>query len=194
VLLLQEIHDKDFDYFPDFLDVKAADRLYNYLLNNVSWEEEFIQMFGNSVKVPRLVKWIADQGISYGYSGVQHMSEDWPEELKPIRSAIEKQSEVQFNGLLLNLYRNGKDYMGWHADDEKSLGNQPTIASLSLGAVRKFQFRERHKGSKIHNLALAHGSLLLMKKDFQTKYKHQLPKSSSCKSPRINLTFRKILN
>lgn len=186
-----KLPDAELIYYPDFLQPKMADFLYAYLLNSIPWKQQNIKLFGKEIPQPRLTAFFAEKGISYTYSGLQLQSNSFLSEIQKLKEQIEKNSEINFNTCLANLYRDGKDSMGWHADDEKVLGENPVIASISLGGVRRFQWKHKTKSLK-EELALEHGNLLLMKGSMQYFWKHQLPKTTKQISPRINLTFRKI--
>jgi len=178
-------------FYPDFLATNDANDFYNSLLTHLAWSEEHIQMFGKSVKVPRLVCWYGDRNSVYRYSGVEHLPQPWTETLSGLKDKIETFTQHSFNSVLGNLYRDGSDSMGWHSDDEKELGQHPFIASLSLGENRIFKVR--HKSSKEqYKLLLPHGSLLIMSGSFQQYWQHCIPKTSTPVASRINLTFRTI--
>lgn len=179
--------------YPDFLNANTADQLFTLLLNQLAWSEETINMFGKSILVPRLVCWYGDQNAIYNYSGVRHDPLPWIQPLLDIKNKLETFTSHSFNSVLGNLYRNEKDSMGWHSDNEKELGDEPFIASLSLGEARIF--KARHKTSKKSiKLTLTHGSLLTMSGNFQQCWQHCVPKCSTQKGERINLTFRNILS
>lgn len=175
--------------FTDFLDRDAADGFFNELSCSIPWESTAIPMFGRDVIEPRLSAWIADDGVSYRYSGRNRTVHPWNETLALLRARVEEVSGATFNGVLVNLYRNGNDHMGWHADDERSLGSDPIIASVSLGASRRFDFRHRETNETVTTL-LTHGSLLVMSGAVQSRWKHRIPKTAKISAPRINLTFR----
>ena len=148
-------------------------------------------MFGRTVRVPRLVCWYGNRNAIYRYSGVEHIPHPWTKSLSELKTRIETFTQRTFNSVLGNLYRNGYDSMGWHSDDEKELGPNPFIASISLGSTRLFKVR--HKSSKEQiKLLLPHGSLLTMSGPFQHHWQHSIPKTSAPIAPRINLTFRDI--
>ncbi|WP_455208450.1 alpha-ketoglutarate-dependent dioxygenase AlkB family protein [Kaarinaea lacus] len=177
--------------YPDFLTKEAADNLYRLYLNDLAWSEEHIQIYGKSILVPRLVCWYGNQDAVYNYSGVKHTPLPWTASLTALKAQVETFTQHTFNSVLGNLYRNEEDSMGWHADDEKELGINPFIASVSLGAERIF--KARHKTTKEQiKLILPHGSLLTMSGPFQQYWQHSIPKTSISKTPRINLTFRYI--
>jgi alkylated DNA repair dioxygenase AlkB len=160
------------------------------LIEEISWRQDEIVLFGRPILQPRLVCWMADPGIALRYSGLTIEATSWAEPLTYIKHLIETKTGYRFNGVLLNYYRHGTDSMGWHADDEPELGPDPVIASISLGAERKFQLKPKSGPSAVQTILLEHGSLLLMGTGSQRYYKHQVPKVSRPIGPRINLTFR----
>nr|WP_256488982.1 alpha-ketoglutarate-dependent dioxygenase AlkB [Dyella lutea] len=179
----------------DWLAPTEADRLLTDLLSSIPWEIHRIRMFGREVASPRLSCWIGDPGASYVYSRTRFEPHPWPGALGALRARVEQACGVRFNSVLANLYRDGSDAMGWHSDDEPELGARPVIASLSLGAERRFVFRPRRRdepGRRASELRLAHGSLLRMAGDTQQLYQHALPRTTRVTMPRINLTFRHI--
>lgn len=169
-----------------------SDQLFSTLLTSLKWQEEDILIFGKKVKVPRLMCWYGDDNANYQYSGVNHVPKPWTRELNKIKGKVEQQCKYTFNSVLANLYRDGKDSMGCHSDDEKELGINPLIASLSLGDERLFKMHHK-KSKKVLNINLTHGDLLVMGGTCQHYWLHSVPKTKLVKSPRINLTFRKIL-
>lgn len=177
------------DYTPHFLDAKQSEDLLKRLLNEAFFEQNEITLFGNTVKVPRLEAYFALNGEQYGYSGQVLKSQKFPKYLDDLRRMVEQKTAQQYNALLVNYYRNGKDSNGWHADNEKSLGRNPSIASISLGATRRFDLRHL-KSCTVRKIMLENGSLLHMHGELQHHYKHQLPKIKALTSARINLTFR----
>ena len=184
--------DGELNYLPGFIDTEAAYRLHERLLVELAWQAEDIIIAGRRVKVPRLVCWYGEEGAVYRYSGVVHHPLPWPDALSQVRQKIERTCGHLFNSVLGNLYRDGQDSMGWHADKEKELGENPFIASLSLGEERLFKIRHNQTGEHL-NLMLANGSLLLMGGRLQQHWRHCVPKVREAKSARINLTFRTIL-
>ncbi|MEM1283248.1 MAG: alpha-ketoglutarate-dependent dioxygenase AlkB [Chlamydiota bacterium] len=176
-------------YYSDWYTDVEADQLMKELLF-LPWETEEIKMFGKIITVPRKVLWVADEGVNYKNSGKEHYPKKWNRELSKIRKRLEKEIS-SFNSVLCNLYHDGRDYMGWHQDNEPELGQRPTIASLTFGAERKFQFRHRITKEKVE-ITLTHGSLLVMYGNSQDLWQHALPKMLRVKDPRINLTFRNI--
>ncbi|MEN2281106.1 alpha-ketoglutarate-dependent dioxygenase AlkB [Algoriphagus sp. SE2] len=180
-------------YYGKFLSKEASDRFLKLLLNGIEWKQEPIKIFGKTLLQPRLTALYGDQGKIYKYSGIQMIPVQWTDFLLEIKEKVEKLTNSDFTHVLLNQYRNGEDSMGWHRDNELSLGKKPTIASVSFGAVREFQIRHyKEKTNKI-KIPLEHGSLLLMGDVSQQYWEHQLPKSKKVNSIRINLTFRKIV-
>lgn len=174
-----------------FYPTKQAGQLFSNLLEHLPWQEEEIFIFGKWVKVPRLMCWFGDPGAFYKYSGVNHSPLPWTPELLGIKTKIEQHYPCQFNSVLANLYRNGQDSMGCHADNEKELGQNPIIASLSFGDKRVFKLH--HKKKKQHlDLTLGSGDLLIMAGELQHHWVHSIPKTKKQKSARINLTFRLI--
>ena len=145
-------------------------------------------MFGRTLPSPRRTAWYGDH--AYRYSRLTWSPRPWTDELIKIKTRIETLCDAPFNGVLLNLYRDGRDSMGWHSDDEAELGPAPVIASLSLGAPRRFVFRCRADAADKHALELPHDSLLIMRGDTQANWQHALPKTAKPVAPRINLTFR----
>ncbi len=183
--------DAEIRYWPGFLTPEEADALLARLLIDIPWQQDRIRLFGREHLIPRLQAFLSDPGIHYTYSGLKLAGDLWLPALLPLKQRLETLSGQPFNALLLNLYRDGQDCMGWHADNEPELGPNPTIASISLGAPRRF--RLRHNASRdTESLTLAHGSLLLMAGPTQHHWQHSLPRTQRCQDPRINLTFRLI--
>lgn len=177
-------------FYPAFFDKTESDVLFQSLLTQVNWKQEPIRIFGKEVMQPRLTAWFAEEGKSYSYSGITMEAYPWNEALRKIKSKVEKEADVKFNSALLNLYRDGRDSMGWHRDNEKELGVNPVIASVSFGAMRTFQLREYQTKSNLRSIPLAHGSMLLMRGETQPYWEHQVPKTNKINAPRINITFR----
>jgi alkylated DNA repair dioxygenase AlkB len=175
-----------------FYNKAESDPLFTKLLTNLHWQEEDIFIFSKWVKVPRLMCWYGDPNAYYQYSGVSHQPLPWTLELQRIRGKVEQHCQCTFSSVLANLYRDGRDSMGCHADDEKELGINPTIASLSLGEERLFKLHHK-KSKQTLNINLQHGDLLVMGGTCQRYWMHSVPKTKAHKTPRINLTFRKIL-
>lgn len=163
------------------------------LLTTVPWSSQTITMFGKQYVEPRRTAWFGDDGASYTYSGITMTPLAWTPLLTSLRKICEEHSGGSFNSVLLNLYRDGNDKMGWHADDEPELGVEPVIASLSLGVTRRFRFRHRTT-KEIVECELATGSLVVMSGLSQKYWVHEVPRQKRITDPRINLTFRKIQN
>lgn len=180
-------------YMPEFIAGPTADRLYSKLMQETVWQSRTIVMFGKKLMQPRKIAFQGDSGISYGYSGDVYHADPWNESLVPLKAGIERTARCRFNCVLLNLYRDGRDSMGWHSDDEAELGSCPTIASVSLGASRRFLLRCSRDTSKKVAIEPAHGSLMIMRGDLQHHWQHALPKTARAVQPRINLTFRKVV-
>lgn len=162
-------------------------------LLSLDWKIEILHLFGKKIPSPRCVLWMGDPGITYRYSGVDHVASGWHPLIASIRDKLKASTGIAFNSVLGNLYRDGNDYMGWHCDNEKTLGPQPTIASVSFGATRPFVFKHKKTKEK-HKLVLTSGSLLIMKNQCQDEWLHTLPKVAKLTEPRVNLTFRKVFN
>lgn len=178
-----------------WLSEVEADGLLTDLGESIPWEIHRIHMFGREVDSPRLSCWIGDAGAGYTYSRTRFEPHPWTPLLASLRVRVEVACGARFNSVLANLYRDGRDSMGWHSDDEAELGVRPVIASLSLGAARSFRFRPRAVAPgrrEVRALELSHGSLLRMGGDTQKLYQHGLPKVSAAIGARINLTFRYI--
>jgi alkylated DNA repair dioxygenase AlkB len=176
-----------------WLPSAEADALLLALHDGVPWEVHRLRMFGRWVDSPRLSCWMGDAGALYRYSGADFVPHPWLESLLPLRERLQQACQSRFNSVLLNRYRDGSDSMGWHSDDEPELGERPLIASLSLGAPRRFLLRRRDDHSCKREFLLGHGDLLVMAGDTQRFYQHALPKTRRPTGERINLTFRQIL-
>lgn len=180
-------------YHSNFITESKASRLFDALMHTIQWGEESLWIAGKERKVPRLVAWHGDEGAFYRYSGKLHKPLPWVDELFRIKQKLEAELDTAFNSVLCNLYRNGHDSMGWHADDEKELGKEPTIASISLGQPRAFHLKHKTNTSLRHKMTLNSGSLLIMKGTMQQHWLHQVPKEPKITQPRMNLTFRNII-
>jgi alkylated DNA repair dioxygenase AlkB len=186
-----ELEDTYLLYLPHFLSLTEAEHWFTFLKNKVIFQPGDIKLFGKTYAKPRLEAFYAENELTYSYSGKQMKTEPLFTEIKELKKRVETISNLNFNAVLINLYRNGMDSNGWHADNEKELGKDPCIASLSLGAERIFELKHNQTKKKI-KLKLKHGSLLCMMEGSQRFWKHQLPKDKTVDIPRINLTFRKI--
>jgi len=169
-----------------------AERLFQQLMDNLQWRQEYIRIQGKVLPIPRLQAWYGDPGTGYGYSGIKLEPLPWTPELIQIRERLQELTARNFNSVLCNLYRNGQDSVAWHADNEAELGTNPVIASVSLGATRRFQLKPRRGRGETLTLDLPHNSLLVMAGALQHHWIHQVPKTRRPVGPRINLTFRQI--
>jgi len=188
------IPDGELNWWPEFFGKEESQELLEKLREETEWRQDQITIFGKKVNQPRLVAWYGDPGASYSYSGLKMEPNIWTPLLNDIRRKIETACENTFNSVLLNLYRNGQDSMGWHSDDEPELGQNPVIASLSLGQERMFHLRHKfQKDIPTQKILLNSGGLLIMAGSTQHFWKHQIPKSKRKMEARMNLTFRKII-
>ena len=178
-------------YYGRIFSKAKSQELFELLHERVSWKPDEVIMFGKRIETSRKSAWYGDRSFEYTYSGITKRAELWFPELANLRRQVEVLTGKRFNSCLLNLYHNGGEGMGWHADNEPELGKNPVIASLSLGAERKFVFRHRTEDKKV-DLVLENGSLLLMQAETQDYWLHSLPKSRQISEPRISLTFREI--
>jgi len=187
-----KLPDSEIIYFPKFYDSETASKMFETLLKETSWQQDDIKVFGKTYKQPRLTALYAENEKPYSYSNLTMHPKPFSPLLKEIKKDLEAISGKEFTTVLLNLYRDGNDSNGWHSDDEKELGNNPAIASLSLGAERMFHLNHKTIPNLKTKMALNHGSLLLMQGPTQHFWKHQLAKTARKVGPRINLTFRLI--
>ena len=179
-------------YSSCFSEVES-DVIFQNLLTEINWRQDRIKFYGKEINIPRLTAWYGDSGKSYTYSNITMNPIPWTPVLLTIKKRVEEIAKISFNSVLINLYRDGKDSMGWHSDDEPELGKDPIIASVSFGGVRKFRLRHRfNKTLEKVEFNLTHGSLLMMKGKTQEFWQHQIPKTAKLVMPRINLTFRVI--
>lgn len=182
----------DVDYYPGFFSPPSSQSIFNRLIEDITWHQEPIWMFGKKIMQPRLTALYGNPAIPYSYSGITMETIAWDKLLLDIKDKVEHVCNTEFTHVLLNYYRHGQDSMGWHRDNEKSLGNNPVIASLSFGQERVFQFRKYSDKSEKKSITLGNGSLLLMQGATQKYWEHQVPKRAGIQAGRINLTFRKI--
>jgi alkylated DNA repair dioxygenase AlkB len=181
-----------FIYLPKVMSSDKSSGLYTHLAESLNWQQPSINMFGKSHPIPRLQCFIADPNANYTYSNSYLKKEAWPSILAALRTRLESHYGHTFNAVLVNWYRDGKDSMGWHSDDEAELGDSPFIVSLSLGSTRKFLIRDK-QSQKQWPIMLEDGSCLIMQGLSQLKYQHSLPKQLKVNQGRINLTFRSII-
>ena len=179
-------------YYPAWLASCKASELLAVLSEQLQWSQPSIHIVGKRVPIPRLQAWYGDAGAVMRYSGISLPPLDWHPSLLSLRQQLQADLGQTFNSVLANLYRNGNDSMGWHADNEKELGERPFIASLSLGQARRFSFKPRFDGAKRVDLVLNHGDMLTMGGDTQEHWHHAIPKTKEEIGARINLTYRLI--
>jgi len=179
-------------FYPGFFSPSESDHYLIRMQEEIEWKQETIKLYGKELLQPRLTAFCGDTGKKYSYSGITMRPRKWTDSLLEIKRRIEMVAGVQFTSALLNFYRDGKDSMGWHRDNEKELGVNPVIGSVSFGATRTFQFRNYKEKKVAGSIELTHGSLLLMKGETQRHWEHQLPKMNKEIGKRINITFRVI--
>lgn len=191
--IILPLPDAVFEFYPNFFLNEEADILFEKLRLETPWQHDEITIFGKKILQPRLTCLFGNEGKPYSYSGLTMQPHPWNSTIMHIKNEVEANCNENFTTVLANLYRNEKDSNGWHADNERELGRNPIIASVSFGEERKFQLKHISDNNIKLSLNLTHGSLLLMKEGSQIHYKHQIPKASQPKNNRINLTFRTIL-
>lgn len=182
--------DSSIVYYPEFFNRTESNHYFKTLLERISWQQDDITIFGKTYKQPRLTALYANNKEPYSYSNITMTPHEFTKELLDIKSKVETVINTDFTTCLLNKYRNGQDSNGWHADNEKELGINPIIASISFGAERLFKLKHRQDKSLKKDLILQHGSLLIMKGETQHHWLHQIPKTKKVVGKRINLTFR----
>ncbi|MDW5289913.1 alpha-ketoglutarate-dependent dioxygenase AlkB family protein [Formosa sp. PL04] len=190
--IILKMKDAEVIYFPSFFSPFEADQYYNSLLKSINWQQDDITLFGKTFQQPRLTALYANNNKSYSYSGISMNPHSFTKTLAGIKTKVETETKHKFTTCLCNLYRDGQDSNGWHADNEKELGLNPIIASVSFGAERIFHLKHKHETDLKQKLILNHGSLLLMKGETQQYWLHQLPKTKKQIGKRINLTFRTV--
>ncbi|MGA6121735.1 alpha-ketoglutarate-dependent dioxygenase AlkB family protein [Sphingobacterium anhuiense] len=178
--------------FPELFNHSVSNQLFELLTQNIQWKQEPVKIMEQEIMLPRLTAWYGDVGMSYSYTGITMHPLPWTQELLDIKEAIEKISGEHFNSALLNLYRDGNDSVGWHRDNEKSLGVNPVIGSVSFGESREFSLKH-YKDKKLRiKVMLDSGSFLLMKEETQHNWLHSIQKNPAIIEPRINIIFRTI--
>lgn len=186
-------YDGTVNYFGKILTVTESDFYFDALLNNIHWKKDEAVIFGKYIQTKRKVVWYGDSEFEYTYSNTTKKALLWTKELLELKTFVEEKTGETFNSCLLNLYHSGDEGMAWHSDGEKDLKKNGAIASLSLGAERKFSFKNKQSKETV-SLILEHGSLLVMKDTTQQYWLHRLPPTKLITRPRINLTFRTIIN
>ena len=188
-----DLPDAEVLLFRNLFSKNEADALFEELRQAVSWQREKINLYGKEYALPRLTAWYGEPNKTYIYSGITVEASPWIPVILKIKERIERVSNVPFNSVLLNRYRNGSDGVSWHADDEPELGENPVIGSVSLGEERSFQMKHKtDKNAKNKAILLENGSYLLMQGPTQHHWLHQIPKSKRSMNERINLTFRNV--
>jgi len=187
-----KLRNGEYLYIREFFKKEQADFYMETFMKNIQWQQEEMKMYGRVVKFPRLTAWYGDNNKPYSFSGITLQPKDWTSELLSIKKQIELLSDVTFNSVLLNKYRDGNDSIAWHTDAEKELGHNPVIVSVNFGAERIFQLKHIQTNERL-DITLSHGSILIMMGELQHYWQHQVPKTKKTKDPRINLTFRKII-
>jgi len=185
-----KLEDANVWYYPEFFSKAESERYYEIFLSETKWQQDDITVFGKSYKQPRLTALYGNNEKPYSYSNITMHPHTFTEELLEIKSKVETIVNEKFTTCLLNLYRDGQDSNGWHADNEKELGKNPVIASVSFGASRLFHLKHRYKPELKHKLDLESGSLFIMKGETQHNWLHQIPKTKKKVEIRINITFR----
>ncbi|WP_452601433.1 alpha-ketoglutarate-dependent dioxygenase AlkB family protein [Pontimicrobium sp. MEBiC06410] len=187
-----DLPDADISYFPNFFNIAEANFYYNTLLKVIPWQQDDITVFGKTYKQPRLTALFADNNKPYSYSNISMQPHSFNSHLLAIKDKLKIKTNTSFTTCLANLYRDGQDSNGWHADNEKELGKNPVIASVTFGEMRHFHLKHRTDKTLREKLLLEHGSLLLMQGETQHHWLHQIAKTKREIQPRINLTFRVI--
>lgn len=186
------IENGELNYIENFFDDENSNYFFKKLIKQIKWRQDFINISNKSIRIPRLTAWYGDQYKSYSYSGINMDPKPFTKDLVQIKNKIEKKLKHSFNSVLINYYRSGQDSVSWHSDDEKELGMNPVIASVSFGAARHFKLRNKKNHKLFHRFILNHGSLFVMKGSTQKFWEHEVPKTKRDVLPRINLTFRYI--
>jgi alkylated DNA repair dioxygenase AlkB len=181
-------------FYRNFFDSQESDRIFEILRDEINWRQDKMKLYGKEINLPRKTAWYGERDKSYTFSGIHLNPEPWTPTLLQVKERIEDVAKVQFNSVLLNLYRHGNDGISWHTDEEPELGENPIIGSVSLGGTRRFMFRHRQDKDIRAEVELTDGSFLLMAGETQHFWQHQIPKTSRQVEPRINLTFRVIIN
>lgn len=184
--------DGELRFWPRFLAPRQSECLFATLRALTPWEQSEITIAGRRIPIPRLNAWYGDPGADYSYSGVALDTLPWPRDLLQLKESVERATGHRFNSALLNLYRHGEDSVDWHSDDEPELGREPVVASVSLGAVRRFELKHRTIPATRQSLELPDGSLLLMAGALQHHWLHRVPKQRGVEGERINITFRRV--
>lgn len=197
----RKVSDRSVEYFQenDSLDWRTAkwkeltaEKLAQIRFTNIFWKQDSINLYGKTMPLPRLTAWYGDSGKSYSYAGIKSEPNVWNKGLLYLKHEAERHASIEFNSVLLNWYRDGEDYLNWHADDEKELGKNPEIGSVNFGETRDFLLRRNSDTSQKIALPLKHGTLLIMRGELQHFWQHSVPKRKRVHGSRFNLTFRRI--
>jgi alkylated DNA repair dioxygenase AlkB len=189
------LKDGEILFMKNFLTSTDSKKYFDILQSTINWRQEEIKYYGKVYPIPRKTAWYGYEGLDYSYSGINCNPEPWTAELLYLKKEIEQfLPEVDFNSVLLNMYRDGNDKVSWHADDEKELGLNPTIASLSIGETRRFDLKHKDNPELQYKFELTPGSLIIMRGALQHNWLHQIPVQKKVTKPRINLTFRTIVS
>jgi len=187
--LFDDTPEPEIDWYPDWLAPHAAAALLERIVAQTAWQQDRIRTPAGWTPLPRLTAWQGEADAVYVYSGIRNVPQPWSPAVAELREAVDAICGVRFNSVLLNRYRTGADSMGWHADDERELGAEPVIASVSLGATRRFDLRHNATGV-VRSFRLTSGSLLVMRGQTQAQWRHRVPKEAGVAGERVNLTFR----
>lgn len=190
-----QLGDADIREYPHAFSEEESSKILLSLMRQIPWQQDVLWIAGKKRPIPRLQCWMGDQGTSYQYSGLKLTPTPWNTIVLAVRRYLKSLTGLDFNSALLNYYRDGRDSVAWHADDEPELGSNPIIASVSFGAERMFELKHKVQVElPKYQIRLRNGSILLMGNTLQNNWVHQLPKTKSSKDPRINLTFRNIID
>jgi len=189
--LFDDTPQPDVDWHPGWLAPDAAAALFERVVAETAWQQDRIRTPAGWIPLPRLTAWQGEPDAVYVYSGIRNVPQPWSPAVAELRDAVDAACGVRFNSVLLNRYRSGADSMGWHADHEPELGEEPVIASVSLGATRRFDLRHNRTGV-VRSFQLTSGSLLVMRGQTQAQWRHRVPKEGGVGGggERVNLTFR----
>lgn len=183
------VEDGILQYFENY-----SDETLENVLKDLSWRQDFITMYGKTHPLPRMTAWHGEEGLVHSYSGIKMVAVKWTPVLLKLKIQLEADLNTTFNSVLVNYYRDGSDHMSYHSDDEKELGQNPIIASLSFGETRSFQLKHKFDLSKkTFSLSITDGSLVVMRGELQHFWVHKIAKTAKKIGPRVNLTFRNIL-
>jgi alkylated DNA repair dioxygenase AlkB len=181
-------------FYRNFFGWQESNQLFQILLNEINWRQDRMKLYGKEVDLPRKTAWYGEPNKAYTFSGIHLDPAPWTPALLQVKQRIEEVAAIEFNSVLLNLYRHGNDSISWHTDAESELGENPIIGSVSFGGARRFMFRHRLDPDVKTEVELTHGSLLMMAGETQHFWQHQIPKTARKVDPRINLTFRVIID